>query len=315
MTGVELGLIQNRVLLNVTYSRNRSSNQLLGYALPSITGFAEITSNFPATVQNTIWEITLSTTNVKTKNIAWSTNINFTVPNNKLVAFPNIEQSSYNFNYFVGEAVGAQKALHLMGVDPQTGRYVFASKTDPFNPINPDDYTVLINPFPKFYGGIQNSLQYKGLSVDFLIQFVKQTGVNLNYGFPGDLVTPGIYLGQNSNQPVAVLDRWQEPGDIARVQKFSSRFLSPDNFAANKALGSDATRNVDASYIRLRNLSISWQIPNEWVRTIRLKSVRVYGQGQNLLTFTKYVGLDPENQSASSLPPLRMFTTGIQIGL
>ncbi len=86
--GIDLGFINDRVLLNATYARNRSSNQLLMYSLPGITGFSGVTTNFPALVQNTSWELTLSTQNLNLKSFKWSSNINVTLPGNKLVSFP-----------------------------------------------------------------------------------------------------------------------------------------------------------------------------------------------------------------------------------
>jgi hypothetical protein len=79
-------------------------------------------------------------------------------------------------------------------------------------------------------------------------------------------------------------------------------------FASDAAL-------TDASFIRLKNLSLSWQLPGQWRQAARLKYCRVYAQGQNLWTITSYKGLDPETQSATSLPPLRMLTIGVQVGL
>jgi len=82
--GLDIGLIKDRILLNATYFQNRSSNQLLGYNLPVITGFSSISANLPATVQNTGVELTLSTINMKTQNFTWSTHANLTIPRNKL---------------------------------------------------------------------------------------------------------------------------------------------------------------------------------------------------------------------------------------
>jgi hypothetical protein len=70
----------------------------------------------------------------------------------------------------------------------------------------------------------------------------------------------------------------------------------------------------DASFIRLKNLAISWELPPDWKRKCHFESFRIYVQGQNLLTFTKYLGVDPESQG-TGLPPVRVVTTGIQISL
>jgi hypothetical protein len=71
----------------------------------------------------------------------------------------------------------------------------------------------------------------------------------------------------------------------------------------------------DASYIRLRNAALSWQLPNQFIKKLHFEQARIFVQGQNLLTITNYQGLDPENRSTSLLPPLRILTTGIQLTL
>jgi len=71
----------------------------------------------------------------------------------------------------------------------------------------------------------------------------------------------------------------------------------------------------DASYIRLKNMSLSWQLPDPWKKKLRLQNARIYVQGQNLLTMTRFQGLDPENKSPSRLPPLRVVTMGVQTTL
>ncbi len=88
--GLDFGFFDDRIVTNITYSRNRSSNQLLEYSLPTITGQSGIIQNFPATVQNTSFEFTIQTSNIKSQNFTWSSSINFTTPGNKLIAFPDL---------------------------------------------------------------------------------------------------------------------------------------------------------------------------------------------------------------------------------
>ena len=303
--GLDFGLYKDKVLISANYFLNRSSNQLLTYPLPATTGFRGITQNFPATVQNSGWEFSVSTNNWETKKFKWSTTFNLTIHKNKLVAFPDIESSSYANLLIIGEPITIVKRLHLIGVDPSTGVYYFDSKLNPFAPKTPDDAHVVIDPSPKFYGGLQNTIRYKEFQFDCLFQFVKQKGANYSFGrFPGG---PGI------NQPAYILGRWEKPGDKAAYQRFNSN-SSLDGPYLNAASFSDASFD-DASYIRLKNLSVSWQLPERLLRTTHLHGLRIFTQGQNLLTFTKYKGLDPETMSAYSLPPLRVLTVGVQVTL
>lgn len=303
--GFELAFFKDRVLFDVDYFRNRSSNQLLGYQLPAITGFTTITRNFPATVQNSGIEISVTSVNISKKNLKWSTSINFTSPGNKLISFPGIESSSYANSLVVGQPITLVKKFHLIGVDPLNGGYYFSSATNPVNPVTPTDQTVLINTSPSFYGGVQNSISYRGFSLDFLFQFVKQRGPNYYYGhFPG-------YA--RFNQPAYVLDRWKNRGDISPHQAFDGN-LSLSGQWNNAANNSDAAFD-DASYIRLKNLSLAWQVPGIVFKGTGVQGLKIFLQGQNLLTFTSYKGLDPETLSVSTLPPLRVLTLGLNVAL
>jgi hypothetical protein len=110
-----------------------------------------------------------------------------------------------------------------------------------------------------------------------------------------------------------LLDRWQKPGDIATIQKFSTN--SSDISQAFGRLGNSDAVWIDASYIRLKNVSLSWQLPEEWSKRMYLQNCSLFAQGQNLWTLTRYKGLDPETKSSTVLPPLRVITIGLKVGI
>jgi TonB-dependent starch-binding outer membrane protein SusC len=298
--GLELRFARDRIFFGISWFRNTSSNQLAGFDLPVITGFTSIQYNLPATVENTGWEFELTTTNIKSNNITWSTAVNLTIPRNRLVEYPDLKTSPYASQYEIGRSLYLASGWRSTGVDPQTGLYSFedvngnGSGTD-----FPDEWRGLESITQNFYGGLQNNINYKGLQLDFLFQFVKQTGRNYIYFFN----VPG---GSNSNQPVIVMDRWRNPGDITDIQRFGASSTYNSAASSDLAIG-------DASFVRLKNVSLSYQLPSQWTEKMRVNA-RVYIQGQNLLTITDYLGLDPEIQNFS-LPPLRMLTGGIQLTL
>ena len=152
--------------------------------------------------------------------------------------------------------------------------------------------------------------------MSFLFQFVKQnssTGYGALLGtYPGDF-SSGIYVSPRGNQPVEVLDRWQKPGDIATHQKFSKAYPTILDTPLGYAENSDYIVK-DASYLRLKNLSFSWTVPGNWIHRSSFQNIRIYTQGQNLFTVTKFKGTDPESLSGLSLPPLRTIVFGIQCG-
>jgi TonB-linked SusC/RagA family outer membrane protein len=310
--GLDLGFVADRILLTANYYRNRCSNQLLNYTLPITTGSSSITRNFPATIQNYGWEFSLNTSNFKSEHFSWSSSFNLTIPSNKLLSFPGIETSSYATTYAVGQPVTIARLFDFGGVDPATGRYIFiaANGSITSSPSFATDFIIVKKTAPKFYGGFQNTLSYKGFQLDVLFQFAKQVGPN-SYALKGN--EPGQFFSDGTgNQPINVLNRWQKPGDETSNQRFYAVFSSNILTPALRANSSDGIY-TDASYIRMKNASLSWQTPEKWIKLIRLQDAKIYVQAQNLLTITKYSGLDPEILSSQSLPPLRVVTIGIQV--
>lgn len=296
---LDLGFFNDRLLFSSNFFQNRSGNQLVGLALPGTTGFTTIQSNLPATVENTGWEFQLNTKNVSSDTFQWNTSINLSVLRNKLLEYPDLEDSPYANTYVIGEPLSVFNGYRNTGVDSATGVYSFEDANGDGFLSFPDDVQVLGNQSVDFYGGIQNSFQLGNLGLEFLIQGVKQTGSSAEFSFD----PPGF----KSNQPTRVLNRWQNEGDVAHVQRFTSTY----NDAAFKyydLLVSDYTL-VDASFLRLRNVSIAYDVPLPDKSNIGL---RLYLQGQNLVTITNYKGLDPENPGVNEIPNLRQYTLGLQ---
>jgi TonB-linked SusC/RagA family outer membrane protein len=302
--GLQLGFIKDRILLSASYYRNRTGNQLIGKLLPVVTGFNGIEANLPAIVQNTGTELTLRTTNVKTHHFSWITAINFTAPNNKLVAYPNIQNSVFARRYVVGKSLYIQELYHYTGINPQTGVYTFATKNADGVPSSPQDLVTTKPITQKFYGGVDNQFSFKGFTLDVFFQYVKQLGYNYKASFS----SPGA---TNSNEPTAALNRWQTAGDLTYTQKFGTASTTYSPYGTFQQ--SDGTI-TNSSFIRLKNLALSYQIPGNWKTKLHLQSTRIYLQCQNLLTITKYLSMDPE-VGGLNLPPMRMITAGIQVGL
>ncbi len=121
---------------------------------------------------------------------------------------------------------------------------------------------------------------------------------------------PGTF---NSNQPVEVGDRWRKEGDHKNIQQYSQ--TSSSYVAFFNTLKSDHAI-VDASFIRWKNLNLSYQLPVNWSQRAHLQSARFYLQAQNLLTITSFKGRDPEVAfDTDTYPPLRIWTFGLQLSL
>jgi len=303
--GLELGSSNDRIIASVSYYNNRSSNQLVNGLLPIQTGFNGIIQNLPALVQNTGWEYQLNAAIVKSKNFTWDASFNLTFARNKLLKLPNLSSSPYASRYEIGKPLNIIKLVHSTGVDPQTGILQFTDKNGHITstPSFPDDYTIIKDLTPAFYGGFSNRLQYKGLSLTLFFQFVKQEGFNDAYSN----ATPGSM----TNQSADVLSRWRKPGDITNTQLYTNSNLGSTAYAYYSS-SSDGIVS-DASFIRLKNAALSYSLPIKWSSRIKADLIRFYLQGQNLVTLTKYRGGDPEITNSAILPPLKMLTAGAQI--
>lgn len=300
--GVDLGFFNNRVTFTGNFYRNRSSNQLLGENTSTVTGFPNIVRNLRATVQNRGWEFVLEGTILDGKKFSWISAVNLTIPRNKLLQYDNLT----NNTFIVGKSLNLFKAYEFVNVNPETGLYQFrTSKGDlTSTPNSQTDKTVILDMNPQLYGGFSNTITFGNWNVDFLFQYVNRKGRNFRYQ-----LYPGASFDVNSN--TEVLNHWKTQGDNSNVQKISST-LAPIRQSATAMLSSNATYS-DASFARLKNASISYTLPRKLLDRLNITQARVYAQGQNLLTFTNYYGLDPETVSNSSLPPLRVYTLGIQL--
>ncbi|WP_161805826.1 SusC/RagA family TonB-linked outer membrane protein [Pedobacter sp. Hv1] len=295
---LELGFLQDRLFFTGAWYKNRSSNQLVGIPLPGTTGFTLLQSNLDATVQNSGLELTLRTENLKTKNLTWTTSLNISSSKNKLIRFPGLEGSGYSQQYRIGKSLDIQLLYQYKGINPQTGVYEFVDVNNDNRISFPEDKQTIADLTPKYFGGIQNQITFKKWNLDFLFQFVKQKNNSYPIGYNGDM----------TNQPWRVLESWLKSGDTGPYQIFttgnnSSAITSGSLYSASNM------SVVDASYIRLKNVSLSYELP----LILKGTQCKVSLQGQNLLTFTKYKDGDPEFISYGFLPPLKVVTAGIQL--
>jgi TonB-linked SusC/RagA family outer membrane protein len=297
---LETGFFHDRVFITAGWYTNQSSSQLVGIPLPGTTGFSSLQANLDATVQNHGIEGTIRTVNFQRSNFNWSTSFNLTMPRNKLLSFPDLEGSTYSNRYVIDQPLNIVKVYHFTGLDPQTGIYQFedVNKDGLITPA--EDKQTLADFNPKYYGGLLNQITYKRWQLDFLFQFVKQDNYNAEYrtGMPGTMV----------NQPTTVLDHWQNPGDDASHQQYSAGTNNTVLKAFHDYYASDASI-TDASYVRLKNFSLSYNLPVQWLQGIQCRATI---EGQNMLTITSYKGSDPEFTTIGYLPPLKVFTAGLQ---
>ena len=299
---LETGFFKNKISFAVAFYNNRSSNQLINYSLPATTGFSSILANLDAEVENKGWEFDLKAIPIKTLNFKWTSAINLSLSRNKLLKFPDLENSTYANKYVIGEPLSIVKLYKLNGVNPQTGLFEFEDYNNDGALTGTDDRKYIADLTPQYFGGFSNSLSYKNWEVDVFFQFVKKNGYNQYRA-----TAPA---GTMVNQSTSLLDRWQKPGDIASMQRLTTG-ADPEAYMAYYQFIQSTGIISDASFIRLKSATLAY--------TLSLKdksdtTCRLFLSGQNLLTFTKFKGGDPE-QMDGNLPPLTQITFGFQLNL
>jgi TonB-dependent starch-binding outer membrane protein SusC len=160
------------------------------------------------------------------------------------------------------------------------------------------------------YGGFSNTFSYKRLIATIFFQFNKQTGTNwyANTSLRG--------VGTAYNIPESGFQKsWQHPDDVADFPRFGTSVGSLTALSGYYATYFSNHTYSDVSYIRLKNVSLSYDLDPDWLKKMRFSNLRVFIQGQNLLTFTKFKDADPETQNFTVLPPMKSFVGGVQLGL
>lgn len=313
---LDFGFFDNRLLLNATYYQNREGNQLANYPLPIQAGISAVLGNLPAVVQNKGYEFSISSTNIKTRGFSWKTNFNLSFNRNKLLSFPNLESSSYNSIYEIGQPTSIKFGFKYHGVNPTTGLFEFYTKGGALvsNPgyglaANGGDQVPIADGQVKFMGGFGNTFTWKQFNLYVFCQFSSQNAANyLSQLYSSNL--PGLM----QNQPMAILDNyWKKTGDVAQLQRLSSSYGSSAITSALDFAQSSGVYGND-TYLRVKTVSLSYQLPNTFLSKAHIKGATVFANGQNLLTFTNYKVGDPEQPgSFTAFPIQRIVAMGLNL--
>jgi len=316
---LEIGLFKdNRLTVQVEHYRNRCNNQLLSYPTAVFTGFSSVTANWPATVQNSGWEVTLAASKlIDTKDFTWSLSFNISINRNILYAYPDIANSAYYTQYLVGKPLNTIYAYHYLGIDPMMGTYAFedynhdgllehnlSSSVPPLSDVT--DNRSMINLNPTYFGGLTSQFTYKGIGLGILFDYKKQMGKNAYSvnGAPGEI---------NHNIPVELFNgRWKGPGDR------NAKFPAPSNGSSTSIINGGLFSQsdgiyTDASYCRLANLSLSYSLPAKTAKKMGMLGASIFINAQNVFVITGYKGTDPEIQSFQAMPQQKIFVGGLSI--
>ncbi|RXG25503.1 SusC/RagA family TonB-linked outer membrane protein [Leeuwenhoekiella marinoflava] len=317
--GIEYGFFNGRISGEIDYYHKNTDGLLFDVPLIPSSGASSISSNI-GELENKGFEFVLNTDNIQTENFQWSTSLNLAYNKNEILSLPNSNNDIVNGQNIqrVGEPVNALYMIEYAGVDPANGDALyFINSENPDGSLSKETTTnansanriVVGNPFPEWYGGITNTINF--MDIDFSFTFQGEFGASIyNGGGRFQSASADYFDNQTLDQ---FTDRWQQPGDITDVPQ--ARLFGGNGTA-------QSTRYLDESdFIRLRNATLGYSLPEGVIERYGLSKVRIYATGVNLLTFTDYEGYDPEARSDAggvgqafySVPPARTFSVGLNV--
>ncbi len=308
--GVDFALFGNRLTGAVEYYNNVTNNLLFDVPLPTDSGFGTVKGN-SAEVLNRGFEIELGGVILDRAGFKWNANFNLGTVHNELLSLPGGQERIGN-SLIVGEPINFLYLFEFAGVNPANGK---AMIYDTLGNLSYDgvarDAAVRGSTIPTYFGGLSNSLSYKGLTLDVFFQF--QGG---NKATNGDLYNLYASGSSANNQLVSQMDRWQQPGDITNMYRpYQGGVI--DGYAQNFGSFGSTQFMSDAGYIRLKQVTLSYQLPSSIISKIGMKKANIFVQGLNLLTWSKFDGIDPEvisNNNNNGLSSYGVYPLGRQYG-
>lgn len=300
------------------YYKKSTEDLLFPVPVSATSGFTSIVQN-GGSMENSGFEIGLTTRNIDQDDIQWTTDFNITFAENKITDLGGRRLILGSNAFIEGYPASSFYLRKYVGVDPDNGDALY----DDGNGGTTSDWEsaprqVVGDPNPGYFGGITNTVTYKNLSLSFMFQFVGDVDV---YFATGEFLSNSGIIGLT--QLASQKDRWYNEGDVAKYPK-----LNPDQTNTNPS-----TRWLeDGSYTRLTNVILTYRLPVDLVSKWKLTHAEVYVGAQNLWTISDYTGYDPDvvyidpttgtlgqniNKGVDNFtaPQPRIITAGIKIGL
>lgn len=328
--GMDVALFQNRLSLTVDAYRAHKKNLLLNVILPAASGFSSSLQNI-GEVENKGLELTLNSQNINRGAFQWNTDFNISWNRNKVVAL-NAETARLTTSDYqvaqVGYPISSFRLLNILGVFQnqeevnntpkqhprvQPGDYRFED-ADGNGTITSADRTIVGTPWPDFTWGLGNQFSYKNLRLNISINGSQGNEI---YFQGGEVSLNGAGV---QNQLAIMNDRWRSESNPGSGQ--FSRAIRND-YAFGFSAGT--TKYLfDGSYVRIRNVNLSYAFPQAIATKLKLQALSLYGDVTNLYTFTKYPGYDPEGSTTGdniarsgidffAYPNPRTYTVGLKV--
>ncbi|MDR2119170.1 MAG: TonB-dependent receptor [Tannerellaceae bacterium] len=335
--GFDMGFLNNRFNLVFAYWNKNNSDIVLDVPTPPSMGVPgnKITQNY-GSIKNDGIELEIGGNIIQGGKLGWKSSLNFSTQNSKVVTLVN----DIPYEHYIlreGESINALYGYRYAGTNPANGNPMYYlkdnsivqgnisdSKYYKYNSANPgdlsesanltaDDKAILGNTIPTWFGGWDNTLTWKNFDLNLFLRFSGGNKV-------ANITRRDLLNQQFLNNSKEILGRWQSPekpgdGQTPKLWYGRASFINMD--------GNGSSRWVeDGAFLKVQNLAIGYTLPASLCRSIFIEKARIYIQGQNLLTFTGYSGLDPEAYNPSVVPGVdwnsnpqqRTFLVGLNIG-
>ena len=312
--GMDLTAWKSRLTLSLDYYFKRTTDMLMHVSLPKGAAIASSIVRNEGEMTNQGVELQLHSRNIL-KPVVWETDFNISFNRNELASlelqkvYNAAVTSDFSHEYVVrnepGRPLGGFYGYISDGVDPETGELMYRDLNGD-GKISSSDRTYIGDPNPLFTFGLTNRLDWKGLSLSIFLQ-----GSYGNDVFNASRIeTEGMFDGKN--QSTRVLDRWRIPGQITDVPKAGFDLRNSSYFVE------------DGSYLRVKEISLGYDLANNWLHKYGISRMRPFITATNLFTLTKYSGMDPEvNQWGNNggvqgidwgtYPQSKSFTFGVNV--
>jgi TonB-linked SusC/RagA family outer membrane protein len=295
--GIKSTFLNGRINFNMTYFEKTTSDLLLNQLLPPQTGFASISRNI-GEMENTGWEFDLNTVNFRSDNFEWKTSFNLTTITNKVNILNSDAATDAQGRRIIdgtvqraieGESLNNFFLIRFVGVNSQTGdaEWLDVDGNITTNP-GSGDRVVTGSPLPDFSGGMTNTFKYKSFDLSVL----------MNYSYGNDVVIDGLRFADGNDAIGGIvnirrqnLNFWKQPGDQAFLP-------SPTSSTFNAFNQRSSIQQLDASYLRLKNITLGYNLPEKALERIGgfISGIRFYATATNLITIKtdEMKGIDPE---------------------
>jgi TonB-linked SusC/RagA family outer membrane protein len=318
--GLDFGFFNNRLSGEIDYYVRNTNDLIYNVPVPGTSGFSTQTVNV-GSMQNKGVEFVLNSTNFTTKDFKWGSSLNIAYNKNKITKLDGAQTSipgndgRYLNSLIVGEAIGIFYGPKFAGADPTNGDALYYKEDGKTttNDYNEAGSFVVGNPNPDWIAGLNNTFSYKGIELSVLFQGV--FGNQIQNGAGGFMSASFDWF---DNQTKDQLLRWQNPGDVTDVPQLRLGY--------GNGIGASSRYVEDGSYVRLKNITLAYNLPSSIVKKLKIRSARFFATGINLATFTDYTGWDPEvntdyrsgnrNQGSDfyAAPQIKSVTFGVNLG-